>query len=64
MATGVINSPNRQSAIASCRQIKAYYPFRYAAIVDMHGTWGYCSGKTKHRMNRLAREGYKVWFLS
>lgn len=61
---GVINSPNKQSAIDSCNQFLAYFPFRYAAIVDMHGNWGWCNGKTKARMNRLAREGAKVYMVS
>jgi hypothetical protein len=61
---GVIDSSSKQSAVDSCTHFLRYYPFRYAAIVDMDGQWGYCTGKTKARMNRLVREGHKVYMLT
>lgn len=59
----VINSKDKNDAIKSCEMILSYYPYRYAAIVDMYGQWGYCSGKTKARMNNLARHGFNVFIV-
>ena len=65
MAKSVINSSSKQDAIKSCTQFLAYFPFRYAAIVEFrNGTYGYVTGKTKARMNTLARKGYKVFFVT
>lgn len=59
----VFNSPDKKSAIDSCVQFLAYYPYRHAAIVDMGGYWGWCNGKTKARMNNLARQGLPVFLV-
>lgn len=60
----VINSRNKQDAINSCAQFLRYYPYRYAAVVKMGAYWGWCSGKTKARMNNLAKQGLKVYMVT
>lgn len=59
----VFNSPSKQAAIDSCAQFLAYYPYRYAAIVKMGPHWGWCNGKTKARMNTLAKKGLDVYMV-
>lgn len=59
----VINCRDKEDAINSATRIKAYYPFRHVAIVDMHGQWGYIMGKTMAKLNALARQGFPVFIL-
>lgn len=62
--TTIINSKSRQAAINSCSRFLGYFPYRYAAIADIDGVWGWCNGKTKARMNSLARKGVKVYMVT
>lgn len=59
----VINSINKQDAYDSAIRLKQYYPFRIVGIVDMHGKWGYLSGKTMAKFNTLAKQGFKVYII-
>jgi hypothetical protein len=62
MTSSVINSIDKQDAIASCAQFLRYYPYRYCGIVEhASGAWGYVTGKTMARLNTAARSGAKVY---
>ncbi len=61
---GVTNYPSKESALEEAKRFKQYFPYRYVGIVEAKsGGWGVVSGKTKARMNRLSKEGYKVLML-
>ncbi len=60
----VINSPSKDEAIKEASNFLEYFPFRYAAIVELKsGHWGWVSGKTMARMNNLVKKGYSVYMV-
>jgi len=60
----VINSPSREAALKAAAYFKKYFPYRFAGIIDMHGEWGYATGKTMAKFNSLARKGHMVYMVS
>lgn len=62
MTSSVINSSDKNDAIASCKQFLRYYPYRYCGVVEhASGVWGYVVGKTMARLNHAAKTGAKVY---
>lgn len=60
----VVNCRDKQDAIDCAALLKRYFPRDVLAIVDMHGKWGYVQGKTRAKINKLARKGYPVFILN
>ena len=48
------------------KRVKAYFPFRICfGVVDKDtGEFSMYAKPTKHLMNKLARDGHKVWYLA
>lgn len=59
----VINAKDKQDAYDQAVRFRAYYPFRIVGIVDMHGQWGFLSGKTMAKFKTLAKQGFPVYIL-
>ncbi len=55
-----------QEQIAELKRLKEYFPYRIIfGVIDKNtGEFGAWAKPTKHVMNRLIREGHKVFLLS
>lgn len=60
----VIQSKDRQEALNDALRFLQYFPYRFAAIVEHEGVWGYMTGNTKAKFNNLARlQGVNVYMV-
>lgn len=60
----IIEATSKQDAINQCSRFLQYFPYRFAAITETDGKYGWCNGKTRARMNTLAKKGINVFMIT